>query len=128
MIPPFSGRCLCGATRFTCDAPPLWQGHCHCQSCRRATASPFTSFFGIPDGHWHWTKAEPTTYSSSPGVWRSFCAVCGTQMSYHSDRFPAERHFYAATLDDPTPFTATEHVHSAERLPWLHLADDLPQR
>jgi len=128
MTPPFSGHCLCGAVRFTCDAPPLWQAHCHCESCRRATAAPFTSFFGMADGQWRWTGVAPVTYGSSPGVWRDFCGRCGTQMAFRSGRAPGECHFYAATLDDPTIFVPTEHDHSAERLPWVHLADGLPDR
>lgn len=124
--PPFSGRCLCGAVTYACDAAPLWQGHCHCESCRRATASGFTSFFGVADGHWRWTGAAPATYTSSPGVWREFCPTCGTQMAYRTDRFPGECHFYAATLDDPTRYAPTRHYHAGERLPWVHLSDGLP--
>lgn len=124
--PPFSGRCLCGAVTYACDAAPLWQGHCHCESCRRATASGFTSFLGVADGHWRWTGDQPATYTSSPGVWRDFCPTCGTQMAYRTDRAPGECHFYAATLDDPTRFTPAHHDFLDERLPWVHLADGLP--
>jgi hypothetical protein len=47
-------------------------------------------------------------------------------MAYRSDRIPGERHFYAATLDDPSAFTPTQHDFIAEKLPWLHLSDGLP--
>lgn len=123
-----SGRCLCGAVTYTFDGPPNWQAHCHCESCRRATASPFTSFFGIADGAWEWTGARPATYLSSPGTWRDFCPTCGTQMAYRSTRFPGECHFYAATLDRPEAYAPTLHVHTDERLPWLHLSDGLPRK
>jgi hypothetical protein len=128
MTPPFTGRCLCGEVRFSCDAAPLWQSHCHCESCRRATASGFTSFLGVANGHWRWTGAVPATYGSSPGVWRDFCPACGTQMAYRADRYPGECHFYAATLDDPASYTPTAHFHSDEQLPWIHLADGLPRK
>ena len=128
MIPPYGGHCLCGATRYICKAEPLWQAHCHCESCRRATASPFTSYFGVADGQWLWTGAHPATFSSSHGVWRDFCATCGTPMAYRSERYPGETHFFAATLDDPSTFNPTAHVHVAERLNWVHLTDGLPQR
>jgi hypothetical protein len=128
MTPPFTGRCLCGATTYRCTAAPLWQAHCHCESCRRATASPFTSFFGIANGAWEWTGAPPATYNSSPGTYRDFCPTCGTQMTYRSATYPDETHFYAATLDHPEAFEPTIHVHSNEQLPWLHLSDDLPRK
>lgn len=121
------GRCLCGKVRYRLDAAPLWQMHCHCESCRRACAAPFTSFLGVRDGSWSWTGEIPALYESAPGVQRSFCAHCGTQMSYAADRWPDETHFYAATLDDPDAFLPTAHVHHAERLEWIHLADDLPR-
>ncbi|MGL4238098.1 GFA family protein [Tabrizicola sp.] len=126
MTPPFSGRCLCGSVTYRCSEAPLWQDHCHCESCRRATASPFTSFFGVRNGAWEWTGSPPATYNSSPGTWRDFCPTCGTQMTYRTTRYPDETHFYAATLDDPSAFTPAGHYHADERLPWVHLADGLP--
>lgn len=124
----FTGRCLCGAVTYRGTAPPLWQGHCHCDSCRRATASPITSYFGMADGTWAWTGVAPVVFASSPGVERRFCGRCGTPMSFRADRFPGEQHFFAATLDRPEDFRPEAHYFWAERLPWLHLADGLPAR
>ena len=127
MLPPIMGRCLCGRTRYRATTSPLWRAFCHCESCRRATAAPFTAFFGIRDGDWTWEGLSPSTYSSSSGVWRDFCPTCGTQMSYRSTRFPGETHFYAATLNHPETYAPTAHVHVAERLTWIHLNDGLAQ-
>jgi predicted N-acetyltransferase YhbS len=123
-----SGHCLCGAVRFAFDGEPNWQAHCHCESCRRNCAAPFTSYFGISHGKWRWTGGRPATYSSSPGVTRHFCANCGTPMAYQSDEFAHELHFYAATLDDPAPYQPTLHVHWNEHLRWVALDDGLPVR
>lgn len=128
LSPPFSGRCLCGLVRYSCTAAPLWQGHCHCESCRRATSSPFTSFLGVANGGWAWTGEPPATFASSPGVWRDFCARCGSPMAYRSDRYPDEIHFYAASLDDPAAFAPTAHFHSADMLPWVNPGDGLPRK
>ncbi len=123
----FNGRCLCGAVGFRVDGAPLWQSHCHCESCRRATGSGFASFFGIKDGHWEWSCAPPATFASSPGTMRFFCGTCGTPMAYRSEKFMSEMHFYAATLDDPANYDPTSHVHTDEQLPWVVLADGLPR-
>ena len=127
LTPPFFGRCLCGAVRYSCDATPLWQVHCHCESCRRATSSPMTSFLAMADGHWCWTGAEPAQFASSPGVTRMFCSRCGSPMAYRNDvDCPGAMHFYAASLDDPARFRPTAHDFRQEHLPWLHLSDGLP--
>ena len=121
------GRCLFGKVTYRYSGPENWCGHCHCESCRRNTASPMTSFLGVPDQAYRWTGETPAVYESSPGVRRLFCRHCGTPMAYDADRFPDEIHFYAATLDEPADFVPEFHVHYGERLPWLALADALPR-
>lgn len=122
-----SGRCLCGAVRYRFDGPPNWQAHCHCESCRRATSAPITSFFAVDHGRIAWSGTPPQHYESSPGILRSFCPRCGSPLTYQSDVRTGEIDVYALTLDDPTAFAADRHVMWNERLPWLHIADDLPK-
>lgn len=121
-----SGRCLCGAVRYSFDGPPLWQDHCHCESCRRATASGFTSFFSLPKASVRWTGAAKA-YRSSPGVLRRFCDTCGTQLSYETDARPGDIDLYAGTLDDPSRFRPTDHEHWDEHVPWIVPGDGLPR-
>lgn len=121
------GHCLCGAVTYTSTGPILWAGHCHCSSCRRATAAPMTSFLGVPRDGVTWSGQLETHLTSNGTVQRRFCAACGTQMNYQFDGWPDETHLYAATLDDPAQFQPTAHFHYAEKLPWLHITDDLPK-
>ena len=127
---PFGGHCLCGAIRYTCDAPPLWQAHCHCESCRRATSSPFTACFAVADGHWRWTGAKPAAFNSGPGagVRRSCYATCGSQMTYRADDTPGDMHLWSASLDAPRRFAPTHNDFDEEALPWVRLDDGLPRR
>ena len=122
-----SGHCLCGRTRFEIDPPFLFIGHCHCDSCRRQTASAFTTFIGLAEGHWRWTGAAPSVYESSPGVRRYFCPGCGAPSAYQNDRdSPGETHVYAALLDDPGAVTPDVSFHREEHLPWAFGAEALP--
>ena len=114
------GRCLCGRVTFEYRGPETWRGHCHCDSCRRATSSPFTTWFGAPKSACRFTGEKPSIYRSSPGVRRLFCANCGSPVAL-------EMHFYAASLEDPSAFAPQFHVHVGEKLPWIELADGLPQ-
>lgn len=122
------GRCLCGAVHYKFDTRAvLWRGHCHCESCRRATSSPVTTFFGVRRSAWRWI-GQPARYASSPGVERFFCPRCGSQLAYCTDDLPEEIHGYAASLEAPQDFAPEVHFHSEEALPWLTIADDLPRR
>lgn len=123
-----TGRCLCGAITFAYDGAENWMGHCHCETCRRNTSSPFTSFLGVPNGHWRWTGETPKTYKSSSGVIRSFCGTCGTPMAYQADWCDHEIHFYAAALDDQAHYKPTAHFHSDEQVAWITLGDTLKRK
>ena len=56
-----------------------------------------------------------------------FCATCGSQMGYRSDRLPDEFHGLAASLRAPEDFTPKVHYFHREALPWLHIHDQLPR-
>jgi len=127
MHPPITGRCHCGAITYRCDAPPLWQAHCHCESCRRTTGSAFASYFGVRDGTWVWTTGTPATHAAPAGTQRLFCPACGTPLAYRSPRFPGETHIHAGTLDHAGQFRAEIHVHAAERQSWADIHDNLPR-
>lgn len=122
----FDGGCACGAVRYEVKGSPFWAMHCHCESCRRATGSPMTSYFGVGRGQVTW-KGARSFFKSSPGVTRGFCGQCGTPMHYMSTRWPGEVHLFAATLDDLTLYKPTAHVHWAEHVPWINSDDGLPR-
>jgi hypothetical protein len=121
------GGCLCGAVRFRAAGPPLWVAHCHCESCRRATAAAFATYAGYPRERVVFTKGAPARHRSSPGVTRGFCTDCGTPLCYESARWPGELHLFLCTFDEPAALAPQAHVHAAEQLAWLHLADGLPR-
>lgn len=85
-----------------------------------------TSYFGVARAQVTW-KGVRSFWNSSPGVTRGSCSECGTPMHYMSTRWPGEIHLVAVTLDDPTLYKPTAHVHWAKRLLWLTLDDDLPR-
>lgn len=122
----FNGKCLCGRIRFEAEGEPLWVAHCHCNSCRRSTGAPVTTFVGFERERITIT-GERKTFNSSPDVFRSFCAHCGTPLSYESERCPGEIHFYISVMDTPDVFKPQRHVFHEEHISWLELNDDLPR-
>lgn len=121
----FKGHCLCGAVRFEAQGDPLWVVHCHCESCRRATSSPMTTYVGFAADKVKWSGEARRSFASSPGVQRTFCARCGAPMSFAGDRWPGEIHLFAASFEDASRLEPSAHVHVEEQLPWLRLGDGL---
>ncbi|MBX2867844.1 MAG: GFA family protein [Acidiferrobacterales bacterium] len=120
-----NGHCLCKKIQFSYRGDENWRGHCHCESCRRQTASPFTTFMGIDHNHWQWTAAQPAVYESSPGVKRYFCDQCGAPVAYESTKYPHEIHFYASLLEDHSDFQPDKEFHKDEKVNWVSLEKDL---
>lgn len=124
-----TGQCLCGAVTYEFSGPVNWCAHCHCESCRRNTASAFTTYFGVPNSARRFTGEPPTVYASSDGVRRLFCSTCGTPMAYTSIRYPDETHFYLASLNEyHEDIVPQVHVHWDEHVQWVEPADKLPRR
>lgn len=121
-----SGRCRCGAVRFGFDAAPSFASYCHCDDCRRATGAPVTAFVGVRASAVTWRGAPPARFANGP-VKRWFCATCGSPLGYHDDRVPERSYFYTGAMDRPADYPPTHHAFGGDRLPWFHLADDLPR-
>lgn len=118
------GHCLCKAIQYTVDSEPLWCAHCHCAECRRHTGSVVATFVGVEKSELTLVSGEFGRVESSPGVYRSFCATCGTPMAYERDELPGEIHLYLGTLENPENVPPTLEVYCGERLPWLKLSVD----
>ena len=118
------GGCLCGAIRFTADGAPKWTAYCHCQSCRRHTGAPVSAYAGFETSQVRFTRGEPATYASSPGVRRGFCARCGSTLTFEGERWPGEVHLHVGAFDDPAGLPPQgKQAFVEERLPWLHLGE-----
>src|SRR5262249_48286725 len=100
--------------------------HCHCESCRRHASAPITTFVCVPTEALRFTKGEPVTYVSSPGVKRTHCGRCGSPISYASSRHN-QVDLYVGTLEDPAAAVPTFHVHAEEQLSWFEVSDQLPR-
>jgi len=121
------GHCLCRSVVFEYDAEPNWTLHCHCESCRRATSSPMTTWISVPRAAFRFKQGMPSYFNSSPDVTRGFCATCGSPLTYENRRLPDEVHLLAASLADPAHVRPSRHVFVDEQLSWFEIADRLPR-
>ncbi|MBS7700053.1 MAG: GFA family protein [Chelatococcus sp.] len=115
-----SGSCLCGDVTYEIDQIDMPIGHCHCITCRKAHASPFTTTAGVLREHLRIRSGGESlrAYESSPGKLRRFCNKCGTHL--FAER-PVQQHVIlrVATLDQDPGVRPEHHIWTSHDVPWL---------
>jgi hypothetical protein len=121
------GGCQCRAVRYRIVGDPLMAAICHCSMCRRANAAPVVAWAMFQESQVTVVEGALTTYESSPGGRRSFCARCGTQISFSADYIAGLIDITIGSLDHPEAIAPSLHYWDSQRLPWVELADQLPK-
>jgi hypothetical protein len=121
-----SGGCLCGAVRYRAGPALHAATLCHCESCRRAQGAHAIAWVTVASPSLEWS-GEPARYRSSPGVIRSFCARCGTPLSYSSEGRGAETDLTVCSLDEAGALAPCDHIFMADALSWDRPGDGLAQ-
>ncbi|MBL6946694.1 MAG: GFA family protein [Rhodospirillales bacterium] len=122
----FEGGCLCGEVRYRISGPVSPAAHCHCSMCRKAGGAPVVTWIAVKTAALLWLKSKPAIYPSSKGCERAFCGNCGSQLTFHTDRYPDEVDITVGSLDQPELFEPVRHVRTASAIPWLCLDEHLP--
>lgn len=118
------GGCFCGAVRYRIDGTLRRITSCHCLHCRRTSGAPFVTWVEIEPSQFKIVGGTPSRYLSRPGVTRSCCSRCGTQLTYE---LADEIDVTACSLDEPDTLAPEDHVWCERMVPWLRLADGLPR-
>ncbi|MBS0448319.1 MAG: GFA family protein [Proteobacteria bacterium] len=112
------GGCLCGAVRYAIGAPPQTSLICHCRTCRRASAAPSVAWITVDRAQFAFTAGTPASFSSSPPVTRTFCAQCGSPLTYITDKYPESIDVTTVSLDEPERYAPTREVWLEYKLAW----------
>ena len=123
----FKGGCLCGALRYEATGPVSHQTICHCTMCRRAAGAPCVAWFSVARSALRFVRGTPAQFRSSAKAARGFCPRCGTQLTFTHDDAPDLVDVTTCSLDDPTRLPPRDHTYTCSRLPWVRLADGLPE-
>jgi hypothetical protein len=113
------GSCLCGAVAYEADAQAGGIIHCHCQTCRKAHGSAFSSIAAVPREAFRWTRGDDrlTVYESSPGKFRYFCRICGSQIV--AERKSSEQVILRlGCLDTPLQADRQWHIWRSDASSW----------
>jgi|ERR1022692_322895 hypothetical protein len=124
---PLTGGCLCGSVRYQSATPAVRSTLCHCATCRRASGSSAQGWVTVLKNDFHFTTAPPAAYRSSKSVTRTFCAICGTPLTYCHADWAAEIAFSIGSMDTPNEAPPSDHIWMSEAIAWDKPADGLRQ-
>jgi len=120
-----SGRCLCGAVRFTVTEVETQYEICHCGMCRRWSGGPL--FATRVDGVSFEDEASIERYRSSDWAERGFCGKCGTNLFYRY--LPEDRYVMCIDVfDQPTGFEAIGEIFIDAKPAGYSIGGDLPKQ
>jgi len=121
---PYTGRCFCGAVRFTLDGEVSTVVHCHCASCRRAHGAAYISEAIVPAAAFTIVAGEDAVRRHQQ---RYFCGTCAGRLFNRTDSGPPLVAVMLSAFDDPPEAAHGIHVNVASRAPWVTIPDDEKQ-
>jgi hypothetical protein len=123
---PITGRCHCGAIRYTAEGGHEHHALCHCTDCRRWSGAPLVGWIAFRDDQVSVT-GTPARYASSEHGVREFCAGCGTGLFYRNPTvLPGIVDIQSGTLDAAEDHAPAAQIMCREKLPWLDSVAALP--
>jgi len=122
-----TGRCLCGAVRYSVRGALRPVIACHCSQCRR-TSGHYSAMTSVATEDLVLiSSAALTWYRSSPGAERGFCRTCGGNLFWRPDG-ENRTSITAGTLDLPTGLDLAEHIFVEDKSDYYAIEEGVPQR
>ena len=112
--PPHRGRCLCGAVRYSFDAPPLAIVACHCRDCQKFSGATNLLTVYAPRKAFVHEHGELDRYrklgdsGNEADYFR--CAGCGCRVWHEPLKATHLTMVAAGTLDDPSWAIPVAHI------------------
>jgi hypothetical protein len=127
-VPPYAGRCLCGAARYRLDARPLGVNACHCDDCKKLTgAGNLLMVLASRDAFAHEAGAVERyrkTADSGREIDIVRCARCGVRLWHEPLSSPNLVFIAAGTLDESGWAIPASHIWLDKAAPSLRIEDD----
>ena len=122
-----TGGCQCGYVRFKCAERPIETFICHCEECRKQSASAFGISFFVPRASFHLTSGTPQFWvrdaDSGRKVECAFCSTCGSRLWHQSSAKSETISVKGGSLDDPVDISNAVHIWTTSKLPTVEIPD-----
>jgi hypothetical protein len=100
--------------------------HCHCSRCRKAHGAAFATYATVPPERFRLARGRErmVRWASSPGLFRPFCARCGSVVP-DGEPWQGLVGMPAGAFDDDPGARPVAHIFVASRAPWYEIRDAL---
>lgn len=107
---PKTGRCMCGAIRFSVAPPFTGIVSCHCKQCQQLHGN-YNPLVIAEKSNFSLTQGADTLrwYDSSPGNQRGFCSRCGSAL-FKQDTDGPKIKISVGSLDDTSDLHNIKNV------------------
>ena len=128
MPTPLTGGCLCGAIRYTINAPITALRACHCKNCQKASGAGGSVNAVVPTESFKITQGTPRRYDAQADsgriLHRYFCGECGSPIYSERNPNPGFIVVRAGSLDDSDAMKITTNIWTETARPWAHIDPD----
>lgn len=123
-----TGGCHCGEVRYEMLGEVFNATLCHCSLCRATTGAPAVAWCSVEATNFRFTRGLPRSYRSTPHGTRTFCATCGTQLTFREDS-DTGIDITTASLDAPgeDAVAPRDQTYARSELPWMDRSLALPR-
>jgi hypothetical protein len=120
-----TGKCLCGAVKFSAEVVSENHSVCHCSTCRRWCGGG--PFFAVRTRSVTFEGDDSLArYASSDWAERGFCKGCGTTLFYFLK--PASAYMMSVgSFDDHAPFKLASEIFVDDKPDGYAFAGDHPR-
>ena len=122
------GECLCGAVRVEIDFPARWAWHDHSAASRHAHGAAYATYVGSWRSRFRVTggiSCISRFEDPGAGTTRSFCARCGTPISYERSRSPQMVNVPRALFKTRTGRQPRYHIGIEQSPEWAYWGEKL---
>ncbi len=121
------GRCQCGKILIEIGVPARWAWHDHCDKSRHAHGAAYATYVGSWRSRFRIAKGAKaiTRYTDEAGDVRSFCATCGTPVTYERKRSPKMVNLPRALFESGTGREPLYHVSLEDSPEWAYRGEPL---
>jgi hypothetical protein len=123
-----AAQCVCGAVRLEIDVPAVWAWHDHSRASGHAQGSASVTYVGswrsrfrVLDGGENIGRYE----DAAAGTTRSFCARCGTPLTYERAHSPQMVNIPRALFSERTGREPRYHMYLGQTPDWAYLGEPL---